>query len=156
MRSALGPHVINAVPLFESFKLSLNPRILRKRKLGASRTTQILKQLFLHVFSMDFLLQELSLRQHLDGHCIWWPVAGGRWPVGLWLVVAGTNRTCSIDPLINLSLIEFLGAIPAGRGSHGSFSELSRSFRGFSGRIFGSHLYRNVRIYRMRKLSKHI
>lgn len=44
MRSALGPHVINAVPLFESFKLSLNPRILRKRKLGASRTTQILKQ----------------------------------------------------------------------------------------------------------------
>ena len=90
---------------------------------------------------MDFVLQELSLRQHLDGHCIWWPVAGGRWPVGLWLVVAGTNRTCSIDPLINLSLIEFLGGpsqlVGAPTDLLRSFGEAFADFRGGS----SGHIY---------------
>ena len=86
-------------------------------------------------------------------------VASGRWSVAGWPVVGGCRYK---QNLLDRSAYQPFpdrisgGAIPAGRGSHGSFAELWRSFRGFSGRIFGSHLYRNVRIYRMRKLSKHI
>ena len=81
-----------------------------------------------------------------DWHCIWWPVAtvvvGDRWPVGLWLVVAGwflqsaLRKIRSKNPLINFSLNKFLGgcAIAASRGFRGSFAKLLQ--------IFG--LYRNV------------
>lgn len=99
------------------------------------------------VFSTDLILEELSSWQHMnwhDWHCIWWPVAtvvvGDRWPVGLWLVVAGwflqsaLRKIRSKNPLSNFSLNKFLGgcAIPASRGFRGSFAKLLQ--------IFGSHL----------------
>ena len=106
--------------------------------------------LILHVFFQRTLFRRNYHRGNTldwhDWHCIWWPVAtvvvGDRWPVGLWLVVAGwflqsaLRKIRSKNPLINFSLNKFLGgcAIPASQGFRGSFAKLLQ--------IFG--LYRNV------------
>ena len=104
----------------------------------------------------DIVLQQLSLWQHLDRYCIWWPPPPSpprppphpqprapdfsghcRTPTAT-ADLRGHSQTPRAPGLSGHchSPIKWGGPIPASQGFRGSFAELSRSFRGFSGHIY--------------------